>query len=207
MSIIDIIERVTARAGKGREMPIDWKSVFEKVVVGLIVAVIGGVAVLFWNWGSSGGLVRILGGVTLKELADEVAKHPGLPGPVGPPGPAGASAEIPDGAVIAFDQPGGCPKGWNLVTETIGAAIVGASAPRPGEYDLGRVTNGYPEGGTYHDFSQPLERFSPGTPEQKPKQQRPNTGNAYVYADEWGYKIRTSQSPIYLPLFYCKKGQ
>jgi hypothetical protein len=55
-------------------------SVFEKVVVGLVVAAIGVNVVLFWNWSSSGGLVRAVGGITRKELVDEVAKHAGPPG-------------------------------------------------------------------------------------------------------------------------------
>jgi hypothetical protein len=49
-------------------MPIDWKGVSEKVVVGLIVAAVLGALALLWNWGSSGGLVRALGGGTSADV-------------------------------------------------------------------------------------------------------------------------------------------
>lgn len=38
-------------------------------------------------------------------------------GPVGPPGTAGPTAEIPSGAVIAFDLKGGCPKEWDDIAK------------------------------------------------------------------------------------------
>jgi hypothetical protein len=90
-------------------MLIDWKGVSEKVVVALITAgVLGAIALL----GSNGTLVRVLGGVTSKELAEEIAKHPGL---AMPQGTSGASVELPKGALIAFAKANGCPNDWMLV--------------------------------------------------------------------------------------------
>ena len=57
-------------------MPIDWKGVSEKVVVGVTSAAVLGALVLLWHWGSSGGLIRARGGVTLKEVDDQIAKQP-----------------------------------------------------------------------------------------------------------------------------------
>ena len=45
------------------------------------------VLVCAWNAVSRGGLVRALGGVTLQQLSDEIAAHPGPQGSPGPQGP------------------------------------------------------------------------------------------------------------------------
>jgi hypothetical protein len=145
----------------------------------------------------------MLGGVTLKELNDEVAKHPGPPGPIGTPG---APAEIPDGAVIAFDQPGGCPKGWSLAENVSGSAIIGAfmnPAGNPGSssggnlytYDLGQITNGRPERGG----------FVPGKPEHfSPDAKSSNSGTEYAY-NPFPFGTKTPIIPEFLALYYCKK--
>ncbi len=80
-------------------MALEWNSVLEKAVVGaavgLIVSAVVGVLALLWNWGSQGGLVHVLGGVTQKDL-EEIEKRP----------------RMPPGAVVAFDLRDGCPGGW-----------------------------------------------------------------------------------------------
>ena len=148
-------------------MLIDWKGVTEKVTVAVITAgVLAALALL----GSNGSLVRALGGVTAKELAEEIAKHPG------PAGPPGTPAEVPEGAVIAFDAPAGCPRGWSLVDNAMGTTIVGAFAPARNSAASSSgnlytaVTNGRPEMGTYYDYKTP-GGFVPGTQ----KQSSPNT--------------------------------
>jgi hypothetical protein len=55
-------------------MTIDWKSIADKVLVGVFTAVALGVLTLLWNLGSNGGIVRALGGITQKE-AEDIAKR------------------------------------------------------------------------------------------------------------------------------------
>jgi len=43
-----------------------------EVITGVITAVVLGALTLFWNWGTSGGLIRALGGVTRADIADTV---------------------------------------------------------------------------------------------------------------------------------------
>jgi hypothetical protein len=92
------------------KMELDWKGIFEKIVVGLVVTAVIGLVALFWNWGSQGGLVHVLGGVTQKEF-EEIGKRPSLP----------------PGAVVAFDLRDGCPEGWVVVKSAIERVIVGAA--------------------------------------------------------------------------------
>ena len=47
---------------------------------------------LLWNSYSGGGLLRVLGGVTSQELFEELAAHPGPPGPQGAAGPPAMDA-------------------------------------------------------------------------------------------------------------------
>ena len=51
---------------------IDWKDVRQKVVSGLVLAIIvgavGALGTYIWNDVSKGGLVRVLGGVTKEEM-------------------------------------------------------------------------------------------------------------------------------------------
>jgi hypothetical protein len=126
-------------------MPFDWKGVQGQVVSGVVVAIVLGGGSLIWNWGSSGGLVRALGGVTVQQLAEEIAKHPGRPGPkgdAGPPGapgpkgdqgPVGEAARLPWGAVVAFDRSDldddRCLPGWSPYREARARTIVGAGDP------------------------------------------------------------------------------
>lgn len=97
-------EEIISDAGKG---------IGEKVIVGVLSAAILGGFALLWNWGSQGGLVRILGGVTPKDVA-EIAR---------------AAATLPKGIVVASTQP--CESlgsGWDPYTDANGRVIVGAGA-------------------------------------------------------------------------------
>jgi hypothetical protein len=107
----------------------DWASIREKVFVGVITAVVLGALTLLWNWSSSGGIVRALGGITqadaeaiVKRLA--LAGPPGPAGQAGPPGATGPSGIAPPGAVVAFATE--CPTGWTPFVEGTGRFIVGA---------------------------------------------------------------------------------
>ena len=48
-----------------------WQKTIEGVQIGLLTAVVIGVLGLIWNWTSAGGLVRLLGGVTQADLAED----------------------------------------------------------------------------------------------------------------------------------------
>lgn len=56
-------------------MVLDWKGIIEKLIVSLVAAGVLGFLALFWNWSSSGGLVRLLGGVPANEFTDEVTRQ------------------------------------------------------------------------------------------------------------------------------------
>ena len=109
----------------------DWASIWEKVFVGVITAVVLGALTLLWNWSSSGGIVRALGGITQADVEATVkrlalAGPPGPAGQAGPPGAIGPSGIAPPGAVVAFATE--CPKepGWTPFVEGTGRFIVGA---------------------------------------------------------------------------------
>lgn len=92
----------------------------EKVGVAVISAIILGALALVWNFASSGGLVKALGGVPKAELEAMIGHpHPAAPAlaPV---------AAMPKDAVVAFDMPGACPEGWSTFAEAQSRAIVGA---------------------------------------------------------------------------------
>ena len=96
------------------------------------------------SWGTKGGLVRSIGGVSIEQLTNEQSVHfINLKGAQGPPGPkgdpgiqgplglkgdlglAGSSMAFPDGAVIAFYLSDGCPEGWKNFNLGAGRFIVG----------------------------------------------------------------------------------
>jgi len=94
----------------------DWASIRDKVVVGVITAVVLGALTLLWNWSSSGGIVRALGGATQADV-EVILKRLALAGP--------PAAGFPPGAVVAFATP--CPtSGWMPFEEGTGRFIVGA---------------------------------------------------------------------------------
>jgi hypothetical protein len=85
----------------------DWKGIVDKIVIGVVsAAVLGGLALL-WNFGSSGGLIRALGGSTVG---------------------------VPSGAVLAFDltdlDEDHCPEGWSPFLYARGRTLVGAGDPQ-----------------------------------------------------------------------------
>ena len=101
-----------------------------------IPALLAGIALVLlawlWNWASDGGLIRILGGLTEKDLQEQQwrdALHgpQGERGPQGEGGPRGDAVSVPVGAVVAFDLPEGCPKdkGWRHYSAGAGRFIVG----------------------------------------------------------------------------------
>lgn len=75
-------------------------SVVAAIIV-LIIAAIGGKI-------SDGGLISILNGATQADLAT-IQRIP-----------------IPEGAVVAFDTPDGCPEGWSELPDVVGKVIIGA---------------------------------------------------------------------------------
>jgi hypothetical protein len=126
-------------------MPIDWKAASQNVVVGVFTAVMLGALAVFWNWGSNGGLVRALGGVTAADVEEVVKRVAVVAGPKGDPGPKGEpglqgerglpgeSADVPRGAVMAFDRDdldaNKCPPRWAPFLEARARVIVGAGDP------------------------------------------------------------------------------
>lgn len=86
----------------------DWKAIGEKTIIGVVSAGVLAVLAWLWNWGSGGGIVRALGGVSKAELS--------------------SFQTIPAGAVMAFDLPTGCPVGWSTFQRGISRMIIGASA-------------------------------------------------------------------------------
>jgi hypothetical protein len=99
-------------------MAIDWDGIGQKVIVGIATAVVLGGLTLLWNWGSNGGIVRALGGITEKDVKELVRQ--------GTPGPA---INLPVNTIIAFDDPGTCSKlgsGWEDAN-LMGKILIGAS--------------------------------------------------------------------------------
>jgi hypothetical protein len=88
----------------------DWKAIGEKAIVGVVSAVVLAILAWLWNWGSGGGVIRALGGVSKDDLA--------------------SFQTVPAGAVVAFDLPGGCPTGWTMFEPAISRVLVGAVAGR-----------------------------------------------------------------------------
>jgi hypothetical protein len=91
-------------------MDMNWSGISEKVIIGILSAVALGVLTLGWNWVSSGGVIRTLGGVTRAELDQHSASG------------------LPTGVIVALDDPTGCPKlgvGWQDA-KFVGQVLVGA---------------------------------------------------------------------------------
>jgi len=111
------------------QMALDLESIREKVVVGVITAIVLAALTLLWNWASQGGIVRALGGVTQADFRTALEAVSQRQGPLGPPGPKGDSG--PPGettlrnAVIAFDDTR-CPSGWSVFTPATSRMIIGA---------------------------------------------------------------------------------
>ena len=58
-----------------------------------------------WNASTNGGLVQALGGVTMEQLAEQIAAHPGPQGPPGLQGPAGPAGPPGDAVVQPAPPP------------------------------------------------------------------------------------------------------
>jgi len=131
-------------------------NISEKVVTSVFSAVILGALALVWNFASSGGLVKALGGVPRSEIetlrgpkGDAGPQGPagerGDPGPTGgpgPQGPAGTASQLPSGAVVAFDSPSACPEGWSFFAEAQSRVIIGAAGGTGFAPGLGKDENG-----------------------------------------------------------------
>ena len=70
-------------------------SIWEKVFISVVTAIVLAALTLFWNWASKGGLVRLMGGITADEAKDIALmairdQAPSLRGAVGDRGPVGA---------------------------------------------------------------------------------------------------------------------
>ena len=83
-----------------------FSNISERVFTAVLTAIILGVLALIWQLFQTGGLVSALGGVSKSMLK----LH-----------------SVPQGAVVAFDQDGGCPKGWAPFSQAQSRTIVGAS--------------------------------------------------------------------------------
>jgi hypothetical protein len=94
-------------------MTVDWNGMQEKVVVGVISAIVLGGLTLLWNLVSNGGIVRAMGGVTQSEL--QIALR-------------GIGPSVPVSAIVAFARER-CPDKWREVTELKGRFIIGGGQP------------------------------------------------------------------------------
>jgi hypothetical protein len=204
-------------------MGIDWKSIREKAIVGIVTAIVLGGFTLLWNWGSNGGIVRALGGVTKDDIVEAVNKL-GVKGPQGPP----------PGAVVAFDLPTGCPKGWSTFERGMSRTIIGTSGTGLSVFDVPNLdahehklrayayqSTGGEEKHTFtieelppHDHGIPLLQHSEYVRE-KGYQGTDNVGLDASRTDpKWGV-VRYTQMvgggqpyntmPPFIALFYCKK--
>jgi hypothetical protein len=201
---------------------VDWKDVRQKVVSGLIlaiiIAIVGALGTYIWNDVSKGGLVRAFGGVTKEEM--EVAlKHlvqppagpqgvegpqgspgprglqgvQGQEGPQGAPGPPGHDGQFPRGAVVAFDVY--CPKGWILADEAVGRTIVGVGATMVGETGVPDTSWGFvpDEGRGPSEQGRPREQgFISHNDKGQPI-------SRYIFG------LPSEFKPTYLPLYICKR--
>lgn len=101
----------------------------EKVVTGVITAVsaaviLGGLT-LFWNAASSGGLVKLLGGVTADDVSRMIDERPQPT----IPSPEQVDERLAlqfEGAVVAFDGPCPVDAGWESFTDAAGKVLLGA---------------------------------------------------------------------------------
>lgn len=123
----------------------------KQVAVGAIGAVAAAALIGLWNWGSEGGLIRALGGVTearATQIAEKAAglkqteiktlieeRIQGLP-------------SIARGAVVAFDRDDldqeKCPPGWEPFQAGRARTIIGAGDPEGAPGKFGFDENGTP---------------------------------------------------------------
>ena len=120
------------------------KTIVSQAITSLLAVVLVAALIWLWNWGSEGGLVRALGGMTEQELQraqwrETLRGERGEPGEKGDPGERGDpgekgdrgsqgdAASFPVGAIVAFDLPDGCPtdEGWRDYEQGAGRFIAG----------------------------------------------------------------------------------
>jgi hypothetical protein len=173
-----------------------WKDVYEKSLVAVLSAAFLGLGAILWNGLSSGGFVRLLGGVTKEELniqiKEEVNRY-------------AFSIFVPaDGAVVPFTKD--CPPGWAASKQTIGSAIVGAGAVRSNE-------TGYSVGDSYRfDGSDTFvgKGFDPNkwviTKAKTPAETLADDSNkAAIPISRYVLGVHSALMPTFLPLIYCRQ--
>ena len=96
----------------------------KQIAVGIIAAIGAVMFLAAWDKVFEGHLIRMLGGLTVASLEDEEILER-IRGPEGPPGSQGPSADVPVGAVVAFDHPSGCPDGWKKFDAGADRVIIG----------------------------------------------------------------------------------
>jgi hypothetical protein len=162
----------------------------KEIGVGVLSAiVIAGIGVI-WNGLSGGGMIHALGGVTQADL-EIIARRISV-------------ADVPAGAVMAFDRPKDCPEGWEPEDDAAGSAIVGIGAhltgasgnPIEGGYDLGT----YDKDSRQKSACNPHIRGQHPTPYVSGKEDYREPISPYLYG------VKTSVQPTYLPLIYCMKS-
>ena len=162
----------------------------EKIVIGVLSAVaIAGIG-LIWNWLSGGGIVHALGGVTQADL-EVVARRI-------------AVADVPAGAVVAFDRPEGCPDGWELEYDAVGNTIVGVGAHLEGASGS-PITGGY-DLGTYDKEAQRKSADTPHIRGRPPPRYILGKEDYWEPISPYLYGVKTTLQPTYLPLIYCMKS-
>lgn len=82
----------------------------ERTLSATLTAIILALLLAAWQLATDGGLVSALGGATNNDLK--------------------LVAPAPSGAVVAFDLPNGCPKGWSDFKDGQSRMIVGATFPK-----------------------------------------------------------------------------
>ena len=163
----------------------------EKVSIGVITAIVLGALALIWNWGSGGGLIRALGGVTKTDLP--------------------ASGLLPLAAVIAIDT-NVCPQGWELFREAGGRFLVGAGdhpnsstkyAPGAtgGEEQVTLTTAQIPPHSHAYVFSS--GNYSPAQSDNSPNEFGAKDTSAHT--ETAGDGQPHENRPPYLALLFCKQ--
>ena len=95
-------------------------------VLALVIITIAGLA---WGFIRDGRLIHHLGGATQANLATTQADLATTQADLATAQTDLATTQrtpILEGVVVAFDTPGGCPKGWSELSDAVGKVIIGA---------------------------------------------------------------------------------
>jgi hypothetical protein len=176
---------------KGSGKLLDSRKLIQAVVTALATAAGVGLGTWLLNEASQGGLIHAMGGLTKADLAEALKEKQ-----QDSPGGVHVNDVLPPGAIVAFDVPY-CPPGWALADQTVGSAIVGAGAVMTGEPGSPASNEGRTDGSTL--------RFDPtkGTSSKPPFfiTHDPNG----VPVSRFVFGVRSTFTPNYLPLWFCKK--